>query len=108
MDSDDDFPFETIDQFEQAIQKYEKKEKNIFAQVPPLHQKEACHDQKIPVWMEKSQCGNEEGIKSPSNRSVHMIKELRKDMEELEKQLVLRLEQIETLYYYLYDKINKL
>lgn len=107
MESDDDFPFESIDQFEEAIKKYEGKEKVFFAQVPPLGGKETFQCKKIPTWTDFVAKDTEAGTKSPQSRTIHMIKEVQNSVQELEDRLMLRIEQIETLYHYLYNIVNK-
>lgn len=109
MDSDNEFPFESIEQFEEAvhkaIHKVEERDGVCFARVPPLHAK--WDAKKIPTWIEGDHRGEEAGLKSPASRTTQQIKELQAELIELESRVMYKIEQLESLYFYLHDKIIK-
>ena len=107
MESDNEFPFDSIEQFEEAVHKainrVEERDNKCFARVPSLYAK--CDTKKIPTWAEGISKEEEQGLKSPASRTTQQLKELQAELVELECRIMCKIEQLESLYFYLHDKI---
>lgn len=108
MDEVDNFPFDSVEDFENAVDSMfiqEKQTTHPFAFAPPIH---TSHLVSSPTVESPRNIAEEEKKKSPHARNFHGSKEWIEEIHSLEGRIDEKFEQLLTLYYYAIDKIKQL
>ena len=108
MEEVDNFPFDSLEDFEKAVSSYlivEKPAQHAFAFAPPIH---TSHLEYIPTMESPRSGAEEEKRKSPHARTSHATKECLEEMSRMEARLDEKIEQLHALYFYVMDKIKQL
>jgi cystathionine beta-lyase/cystathionine gamma-synthase len=108
MEDIDNFPFDSLEDFEKAVGSFlteEKASQYAFAFAPPIH---TSHLEYIPSMESPRGAVEEEKRKSPYARTSHATKECLEEMSRMEARLEEKMEQLHTLYFYVIDKIKQL
>jgi hypothetical protein len=108
MEEVDNFPFDSIEDFERAVGDFltsHSDTKGTFAYAPPIHIYRA---EELPMIESPRFYGQEEKRKSPHARSGITTKDCLEEMMQMEKRIEEKLEQLHTLFFFLSDKIKQL
>lgn len=108
MDEVDNFPFDSIEDFENAVHSFlnqEKETTHAFAFAPPIH---TSHLVCTPSVESPRGMVEEEKRKSPHARGSHGSKEWMEELSRLEARVDEKMEQLHSLYFYVMDKIKQL
>lgn len=108
MEEVDNFPFDSVEDFERAVGevlcRVHSPIKNNFAFAPPIH---VYNSEESPPIAYPRSLGEEEKRKSPNARSAQ-LKEYMEEMVKMEARIDEKLEQLHALYFYLSDRIKRL
>ena len=108
MEEVDNFPFDSIEDFENAVNSFLTHEKGVshaFAFAPPIN---TSHFVCTPTVESPRAMFEEDKRKSPHARVSHGSKEWMEEIGRLEARMDEKLEQLHSLYFYVMDKIKQL
>lgn len=112
MDAEDDFPFDSVDAFEKAVHDFYEQRIDLrrepipmFAVAPPIHVLENINQPGMKILGDHME---ECRIRSPSTKNTSALRELTEEVHRIEQTYKERLYQLESLYFYLLEKIKQL
>lgn len=116
MEDADDFPFANLEEFESAVERYQVtldrydkerpfSESDRFAYAPPI----SVYTGNAPLTVESPRFHEEhEKRRSPHTRNQSSSKECLEELTRIEARLEEKIEHMQSLYFYLADKLKQL